>query len=57
MEDIDISRRADHVAKTIHYPKVHIFHAHGQGSYRSFKLLWYHISSVFTYFGKWGLGG
>lgn len=54
MEDVDISRRAGEVAKNIHYPKVKIYHEHGQGSYKSLKLLWYHISSVFIYYKKWG---
>lgn len=55
MEDVDISRRAGQIAKNIHFPKVHIYHAHGQGSYKSLKLLKYHIESVFKYFKKWGL--
>lgn len=54
MEDVDISRRAGLIGKNIHFPKVHIYHAHGKGSYRSLKLLWYHISSACQYFWKWG---
>ncbi|MBL7555571.1 MAG: glycosyltransferase family 2 protein [Bdellovibrionaceae bacterium] len=55
LEDVDISRRSGAVAKNLHFPKVMIYHEHGQGSYKSMKLLWYHISSVFKYFFKWGL--
>ncbi|MBL7544837.1 MAG: glycosyltransferase family 2 protein [Bdellovibrionaceae bacterium] len=55
MEDVDISRRAGQIAKNIHFPSVHIYHAHGKGSYKSIKLLKYHIESVFKYFSKWGL--
>ncbi|NUM57209.1 MAG: glycosyltransferase family 2 protein [Bdellovibrionaceae bacterium] len=53
MEDVDISRRASQVAKNIHFPEVKIYHEHGQGSYKSKKLLWYHIRSVLQYFWKW----
>lgn len=55
MEDVDISRRSGAVAKNLHFPRVTIYHEHGKGSYKSLKLLWYHISSVFRYFAKWGL--
>ncbi len=55
MEDVDISRRSGVVAKNLHFPKVTIYHEHGKGSYKSLKLLWYHISSVFKYFFKWGI--
>lgn len=55
MEDVDISRRSGEVAKNLHFPTVTIYHEHGKGSYKSLRLLWYHISSVFMYFAKWGL--
>lgn len=55
MEDVDISRRSGAIAKNLHFPKVTIYHEHGKGSYKSLKLLWYHISSVFRYFLKWGI--
>ena len=55
MEDVDISRRSGEVSKNIHFPVVHIFHEHGKGSYKSLKLLWYHINSAYMYFWKWGL--
>lgn len=55
LEDVDISRRSAKVAKNIHFPVVSIFHEHGKGSYKSLRLLWYHISSTFKYFWKWGV--
>lgn len=55
MEDVDISRRASAFGKNIHFPKVTIYHEHGQGSYKSKKLLWIHIKSTLRYFMKWGL--
>ncbi len=55
LEDVDISRRAGLVAKNIHFPLVQIYHEHGKGSYKSIKLLWYHVSSTFRYFWKWGI--
>ncbi|MBN8536900.1 MAG: glycosyltransferase family 2 protein [Deltaproteobacteria bacterium] len=54
MEDVDISRRASLEAKNIHFPGVTIYHEHGQGSYKSKKLLWIHIKSTLQYFIKWG---
>lgn len=55
LEDVDLCRRSSKVAKNIHFPRVTIVHEHGQGSYRSKKLLGYHIKSTFLYFLKWGL--
>lgn len=55
MEDVDISRRSGEISRNLHFPKVTIYHEHGKGSYKSLKLLWYHISSVFKYFKKWGV--
>lgn len=56
LEDIDISRRAAEVGTNIHFPLVEIYHEHGQGSYKSKKLLWFHIKSTIQYFAKWGWG-
>lgn len=55
MEDVDISRRAAEFGKNLHYPNVTIYHEHGQGSYKSKKLLWIHIKSTLLYFWKWGV--
>lgn len=53
-EDIDLTRRIHQHFKTIYYPKVSIVHQHGRGSYKSQKLLYYHITSMIKYFNKWG---
>lgn len=54
LEDVDLSRRIGAVAKTLYYPKVSIRHEHGQGSYKSLRLLWHHTCSAIRYFNKWG---
>ncbi len=53
-EDIDLTRRIHKVAKTVYYPDVTITHSHGKGSYKSSRLLYYHITSMIKYFNKWG---
>jgi GT2 family glycosyltransferase len=53
-EDIDLTRRIHEHFKTIYYPKVSIVHQHGRGSYKSYKLLYYHVTSMIKYFNKWG---
>ncbi len=53
-EDIDLTRRIHEHYKTIYYPHVTIVHKHGKGSYKSRKLLYYHVSSMIRYFNKWG---
>lgn len=54
LEDTDLSRRIHSAAKTVFYPYVHIYHEYRKGSYKEFKLLYYHISSAIKYFNKWG---
>lgn len=54
LEDTDLTRRIHKVAKTIYFPYVHIYHEYGKGSYKNFKLLYYHIDSAIKYFNKWG---
>ncbi len=53
-EDIDFTRQVNQKYKTIYYPEVSIFHEHGKGSYKSIKLLYYHIRSMVKYYNKWG---
>lgn len=53
-EDIDLTRRIHNKFKTIYYPKATITHTHGKGSYKSSKLLYYHVTSMIKYFNKWG---
>lgn len=54
LEDTDLSRRIHKVSKTVYYPHVHIYHEYGKGSYKSLRLLKYHIKSAIYYFNKYG---
>lgn len=54
LEDTDLSRRINLQFQTIYYPKVSIIHQYEKGSYKSLKLLKYHIVSAFRYFNKYG---
>jgi len=54
LEDTDLSKRINRVAKNIFYPYVHIYHEYSKGSYKNKKLLMYHIQSAIKYFNKWG---
>jgi GT2 family glycosyltransferase len=53
-EDIDLSRRIHKKYKTIFFPDVTIVHEHAKESYKTFRMLMIHISSVVKYFNKWG---
>jgi GT2 family glycosyltransferase len=54
LEDTDLSLRIHRIAKTVYYPYVYIYHEYGKGSYKSLKLLYYHIKSAIKYFNKYG---
>ncbi|MES2725770.1 MAG: glycosyltransferase family 2 protein [Bacteroidota bacterium] len=54
LEDTDLSRRISSQFQAIYYPQISIIHNYEKGSYKSKKLLSYHIQSAFYYFGKWG---
>jgi GT2 family glycosyltransferase len=54
LEDTDLSRRINEAYRTVYYPKVSIVHGYQKGSYKSFKLLTYHLRSSIKYFNKWG---
>ncbi|QEK09173.1 glycosyltransferase family protein [Treponema phagedenis] len=53
-EDIDLTRRIHSKYKTLYYPKVSIVHFYEGASYKSFKMLWIHITNMIKYFNKWG---
>lgn len=53
-EDIDLTRRIHKKYKTIFYPYVSVIHEYGRGSYKSMKLLYFHIVNMCRYFNKWG---
>jgi GT2 family glycosyltransferase len=54
LEDVDLNRRLHQQYETIFYPFASIVHGYDKGSYKSYKLLVYHIKSAFYYFNKWG---
>jgi GT2 family glycosyltransferase len=54
VEDVDLTRRLHHRAKTLYYPEIAIEHGLARGSYKISKLLLYHIKSTIYYFNKWG---
>ena len=54
MEDVDLVRRVGSIAQTVYLPTVKVVHAYAKGSYRSKKLLKYHLQSAVQYFSKWG---
>ncbi len=54
LEDTDLCRRINQQFQTVYYPEVSIIHHYEKGSYKNTRLLLYHISSAFKYFGKYG---
>jgi len=54
LEDVDLNRRLHAKYKTMFYPEVNIVHEYAKESYRSKKLLMFHIQSAIYYFNKWG---
>lgn len=53
-EDIDLSRRIHASYKTIFFPDAIVYHEYGKTSYKNYRALFLHISSVIKYFNKWG---
>lgn len=53
-EDVDLVRRINEHFRTVYYPRVTIFHGYQKGSYKSMKLLVFHLKSSIIYFNKWG---
>lgn len=54
LEDTDLVRRIGERSRTVFYPLVTAYHAHGRGSYKNLRLLGRHIYSAVQYFSKWG---
>lgn len=54
MEDVDLVRRMGKHGRIAFMRDAFIYHRRGAGSYKSVKLLIFHIISVFKYFTKWG---
>ena len=53
-EDLDLCRRIGEIASTVFYPDATVYHEYEKGSYKNFKLLRYHVTSIIKYFNKWG---
>ncbi len=53
-EDLDLSRRIHERSKAVFLPHVSVYHRYHRESYKSLKLLYYHIKGVGHYFSKWG---
>ncbi len=53
-EDLDITRRINLCNRTVFYPEPVIYHNYKKGSYKSLKLLMYHLLFALKYFNKWG---
>jgi GT2 family glycosyltransferase len=54
LEDIDLTRRIHQYARTVYYPNAVACHGYAKGSYKSFKLFYFHTRSAVKYFNKWG---
>jgi GT2 family glycosyltransferase len=54
LEDVDLNRRIHSKYETIFYPEVDIVHEYAKESYKSKKLLMFHMQSAIYYFNKWG---
>ncbi|MEO5562136.1 MAG: glycosyltransferase family 2 protein [Chitinophagaceae bacterium] len=53
-EDTDLCRRINEYYRTVYYPRVSIVHGYSKASYKSFRLMRYHLKSSVKYFNKWG---
>jgi GT2 family glycosyltransferase len=54
LEDTDLCRRINEDYRTVYFPKVSIVHGYSKASYKSFKLMKFHLQSSIKYFNKWG---
>jgi GT2 family glycosyltransferase len=54
LEDTDLCRRINEYYRTVYYPRVSIIHGYSKASYKSFRLMKYHLRSTIQYFNKWG---
>lgn len=54
LEDTDLCRRINEYYRTVYYPIESIIHGYRKASYKSFRLLRYHLKSSIQYFNKWG---
>jgi len=54
LEDADITRRVQQMARAVYFPFARVTHKWSRGSHRNWKLTWVTIQSAVTYFRKWG---
>lgn len=54
LEDFDLTRRINKVARTVFYPGASVTHGFSKGSYTNPTLFRYHVISAIKYFNKWG---
>jgi len=54
LEDFDLTRRINKIARTVFYPGASVVHGFSKGSYKNPTLFRYHIISAIKYFNKWG---
>lgn len=53
LEDLDLSRRSQGIARNLYYPRNHVVHVHERGAHKSLKLLVVFGISTCKYFLKW----
>jgi hypothetical protein len=54
LEDVDLCRRIGERHSTVYNPTAVVTHGYAKASYKSLKLLLYHLQSGLRYFAKWG---
>lgn len=54
LEDTDLCRRINEDYRTVYFPKVSIIHGYSKASYKSLRLMKFHLKSSMQYFNKWG---
>lgn len=54
LEDTDLSRRVNEIARTVYYPRVSIIHNYKKESYKKLPMMMHHVQSAMKYFNKWG---
>ena len=53
-EDADLTRRVNLSSKTMYVPQAVVCHLWQRASYKSFRMMRIHLTSVWRYFRKWG---
>jgi GT2 family glycosyltransferase len=53
-EDMDITRRARRLGRTVYYPETYVYHAWERSSMKKLKYFLLLVLGMFKYFNKWG---